>query len=124
MKLVLPIILILCGCTKFTQDQVAPVVSITSPENNAVFQSGANVPIGFQLRDNRRFKSILFQCTDSAGNVIWHPKPGFPFNGSTLNFHDSFTNTVTASTTCKMRLLVKDKKGNKTDTFISFTLLH
>jgi len=114
MKTSLPYLLIfsLLACTKETpeKDYELPVVTISSPGNNEVFNAGATVTITGSITDNKKVVEVHVPISNNTTGALLTDIHRYPDTGSyTLN--ESFQ--TQAGINYKIQVIGKDNSANE-----------
>jgi Bacterial Ig domain/Prokaryotic membrane lipoprotein lipid attachment site len=111
--LVLVIVIALASCSKTSQedkDNELPVVTITSPGNNQVFNAGETVSITGNLSDNKKLVEMhvhISNITTGALLIDIHRDP----NAATYAVNESFQ--TQAGILYKIQVIAKDNSSNE-----------
>lgn len=106
------LLVLLAACSKDNgepPDNVAPVVTLTTPANNQVFTAGQSITVTGQVTDNKFIKEIHVVITNLGSGVEYqhiHIQPG----ASSFNYSQSYT--AQAGIFYKIEVIADDASGN------------
>jgi hypothetical protein len=93
-----------------TDDKAAPVITITSPTNNQVFNAGATVNINGTMTDNSRISEVHIHVYDNGTGTLlmdMHANPG----ATSYSLNQSYT--AQSGIQYKIQVSAKDNSGNE-----------
>ena len=111
---------LLVGCSKNStvEDNELPVITITSPNNNQVFNAGETVNITGTLSDNQKLTEVHVHISNnSTGKLLIdiHRYPATP----TYNLNESFQ--TQAGINYKIQVVAKDNSANENRSTVEIT---
>lgn len=112
------ILLAACSKNENIKDNELPVVSITSPNNNQVFNAGETVNIAGTLIDNQKLTEVHVHISDNATGTLLidiHRNPG----AAIYNLNESFQ--TQAGIDYKIQVIAKDNSANENRATIQIT---
>jgi Bacterial Ig domain len=122
MKFLLPLFLVVlslaCSKNEKVKDNELPVVTITSPDNNQVFNAGEKVNITGTLTDNQKITEVHVHISNnSTGTLLTdiHRNPG----AATYNLNESFL--TQAGINYKIQVIAKDNSANENRSTVEIT---
>jgi hypothetical protein len=104
------ILVISCSKSSDEKDNDSPVVTITSPTDNQVFDAGATVSITGTITDNKKVSEVHVHISNNTtGNLLIdiHRNPG----SASYTINESFQ--TQAGIQYKIQVIAKDKSANE-----------
>ena len=114
MKLLLPLLSVImslaCSKNEKVKDNELPVVTITSPNNNQVYNAGETVNITGTLSDNQKLTEVHVHISNNSTGTLLidiHLNPG----AATYSLNENFL--TQAGVSYKIQVIAKDNSANE-----------
>ena len=108
--LVLTFIFVACSKDSSEKDNELPVVTISSPGNNQVFNPGETVTITGTVTDNKKIAEVHVHISNNATGKLLIDIHRYPATGS-YNVNESFQTQTGIN--YKIQLVAKDNSANE-----------
>lgn len=115
----LAFLIFIFGCTKESgsdPDEIPPVVSITSPSANQVFEGSSKVSIEATISDNTKLGEIHLEILNKATNTLYTHEHFLPTE-STYHLSSSFD--IPSQTSFEITIEAQDGGGNHTEATVT-----
>ena len=109
---ILLLVVVIVACKKSSGDSTKPVINVTSPNANQVFNAGQVIPISATISDNSELHEVSLEIVNKGTSaVLIHNH--YHVDVMTYNLNDTYT--AGAGITYKMKIEAMDHSGNKAE---------
>ena len=110
--LILVLIFVFVACSKDSseKDNELPVVTISSPNNNQVFNAGATVTISGTVTDNKKVAELHVHISNNTSGALLIDIHRYPAT-ATYNLNESFQ--TQSGINYKIQVIAKDNSANE-----------
>jgi hypothetical protein len=99
------------GCHKHSEENEAPVLTVTSPVTSQVYKSGDNVVINGTVTDNSLHELRISITVTGTGSFLYSNVIS-AHNLTSYTISDSWKSSVTATTAATVKVEAEDHSGN------------
>ena len=110
LALVLIFAFVACSKDSSDKDNELPVVTISAPNNNQVFNAGATVAISGTVTDNKKVAEFHVHISNSTSGALLIDIHRYPATAS-YNLNESFQ--TQSSINYKIQVIAKDNSANE-----------